>query len=128
MKMNMNTQVQYLESNGQPEYAVIPVAAYHELLELAEDAEDIHTADMATRAIEDGEEVIDGAVVDALLGGENPVKVWRTYRGLTQGALGKKIDTGKSYISQIETGKRDGSVAVYKRIAEALDVDVDDLI
>ena len=124
----MNTQVQYLEKNGRPEFAVIPVAVYHQLLDLAEDAEDIRAAGAAIRAIDDGEELIDGAVVDALLNGENPVKVWRTCRGLTQDALAKKIDVGKSYISQIETGKRDGSVAVYKRIAESLDVDVDDLI
>ena len=124
----MNTQVQYLEKNGQPEFAVIPVAVYHQLLELAENAEDIRAADAAIRAIDDGEELIDGAVVDALLNGENPVNVWRTCRGLTQDALAKKIDVGKSYISQIETGKRDGSVAVYKRITESLDVDVDDLV
>ena len=124
----MNTQVQYLEKNGQPEFAVISVAAYHQLLELAEDAEDIRAADAAIRAIDDGEELIDGSVVDALLNGENPVNVWRTCRGLTQDALAKKIDVGKSYISQIETGKRDGSVAVYKRITESLDVDVDDLV
>jgi DNA-binding XRE family transcriptional regulator len=124
----MNTQVQYLESNGKPEYAVIPVAVYHELLELAEDAKDIRDADEAVRSIEAGEELIDGAVVDALMTGENPVKVWRTYRGLTQVALAQLINVGKSYISQIETGNREGSVAVYKRIAESLDVDVDDLV
>ena len=124
----MNTQVQYLEKNGQPEFAVIPIAAYHQLLDLAEDAEDIRVADAAIRAIDDGEELINGAVVDALLNGENPVKVWRTYRGLTQDALAKKTNVTKSYISQIENDNRDGSVAVYKRLAEALDVDVDDLV
>lgn len=83
----MNIQVQYLENNGQPAFAVIPVADYRLLLELAEDAEDTRAADAAMNS---DDELIDGSVVEALINGENPVKVWRTYRGLTQDALAKK--------------------------------------
>ena len=126
----MNTIVQYLEKNGKPEYAVIPVDVYRQLLEQAEDAEDIRAADKAMREIENGEdEMIPGSIVDALIDGvDHPLRVWREYRGLTQDALAKKAGVGKSYISQIETGRREGSVSVYRAIAKALQVDIDDLV
>lgn len=63
-----------------------------------------------------------------MLAGESPVKLWRQHRGLTQAALAAMADLSEGYLSQIETGKRDGTVESYKRIAEALGVTVDDLI
>lgn len=126
----MSAIVQYLEKNGEPEYAVIPVDSYRRLLKLAEDAEDIRAADNAMREIEEGEdEMIPGMLVDALIDGENhPLRVWREYRGLTQDALAEKAGIGKSYISQIETGRREGSISVYRAIAQVLQVDIDDLV
>ena len=126
----MNTIVQYLEKNGEPEYAVIPVDVYRQLLEQAEDAEDIRAADKAMREIENGEdEIIPGSVVDALINGtKHPLRIWREYRDLTQDALAEKVGVGKSYISQIETGRREGSVRVYRKIAKALQIDIDDLV
>jgi DNA-binding XRE family transcriptional regulator len=66
-------------------------------------------------------------LVDRLLAGEKPVKVWREYRGLTQRALAARAGLNFSYLSQIETGARNGTTATMKKIAEALDLDVDDL-
>lgn len=74
------------------------------------------------------DEVIPGAVVDAILDGDNPVKVWRKHRGLSQSKLAGLCGTTQAYIAQIETRKRKGSAEVYKAIAEALNVDVDDLL
>ena len=113
-----------------PDPLLTTVDAYRQLLELAEDAEDIRAADKAMREIENGEdELIPGSVVDALVDGENrPLRVWREYRRLTQDALAKKAGVGKSYISQIETGRREGSISVYRAITRALQVDIDDLV
>jgi DNA-binding XRE family transcriptional regulator len=49
--------------------------------------------------------------------GENRVKVYREMRGLTQAALAKKIGSKTAYISQIETGVRDGGKATLRKIA-----------
>ena len=40
-RMQMNAQVQIIEHDGQPEYAVVPIDTYRGLLALAEDMEDI---------------------------------------------------------------------------------------
>ncbi len=124
----MNAQVQIIERDGKPEYAVVPFDLYERLLSLAEDAQDIAAADAAMAELARGEdEIIPGDIAHRLLAGENPVRVWREYREMTQDELAVTVGVGKSYISQIEAGKKPGSVAVLKRMAQALRVDLDDL-
>ncbi|HEX3883328.1 MAG TPA: helix-turn-helix transcriptional regulator [Stellaceae bacterium] len=73
------------------------------------------------------EDTVPIAVVDRLLAGENPVRVWREQRGLTLTALAGAAGLGKSYLSQLERGTRQGPVATMQRLAAALGVDLDDL-
>ena len=65
--------------------------------------------------------------VDRLIAGENPVKLWREYRGFSQRALAARAGLNFAYLSQIETGARKGTVATMKKLAQALAVDLDDL-
>ena len=67
-------------------------------------------------------------VADRLIAGESPLKVFREYRGLTQSALAKNAGTSAAYLSQIETGRRTGSVKLLRRLADALGVVLDDLV
>ena len=94
-----------------------------------EERQDILDYDAALLAIERGEdELIPSEVVYAILDGENPIKVWREYRGLTQQQLADKVKISKPYLSQIETGKRKGATDILSAIAKALDVSLDDVI
>ena len=121
--------VQIIEKNGAPEYAVIPYEEYQRLLEQAEEAQDLKDAEEAARAIEQGEETIPLEVLERLLNGaDHPIKVWREYRELTQEALAEQVGVGKSYISQLESRSRTGSTRVIKALAQALGVDLDDLL
>jgi DNA-binding XRE family transcriptional regulator len=120
--------VQTIDRNGKPEYVVLSWADYQALLEAAEDAIDGATLNAFSKKLASGEEeTIPAAVVDALLGGANPVKVWRDYRGLTQDALAAQAGISKAYLCQIETGKRGGAIKTLRNLATALGVSVDDL-
>ena len=44
------------------------------------------------------------------LAGESPIILWREHRGLTQQELATRAGISKPYLSQIETGKRQGTV------------------
>jgi len=59
--------------------------------------------------------------------GEN-VKFWRNIRGLKQSYIAKKIGVKQSYISQLETGKFAPSLEYLQKIANLLDVEIEDLI
>jgi DNA-binding XRE family transcriptional regulator len=66
--------------------------------------------------------------VEIILDGENPLKVNREYRGLTQQKLADKVGISRSYITDIEAGRKDSSIKVMKKIAEALNLEIDDIV
>jgi len=42
--------------------------------------------------------------------------------------LGARTGLSGPYLSQIESGKREGTIKVFSALAKALDVDIDDLV
>lgn len=74
------------------------------------------------------EELVPVAVLDRMLDGENPVRVWRTYRGLTQSGLARASGVQRVVIADIEAGRRGEEGESLKALAEALGVGVDDLV
>ncbi len=104
---------------------VLPLAEYERLV----DQVDIANADRIMADIDAGrEELVPSEIVNRLLDGENPVRVWRGHRGMSARDLAAATGLSAPYISEIESGKKDGSVAAMKKIAEALEVDLDDLV
>lgn len=120
--------VQVIEKNGQPEWAVVPYEVYLRLVEDAEMLQDVRDYDTARQAIEQGEELIPSAITYAILDGENPIKVWREYRRLTQQQLAQAAGISTSYLSQIESGKRQGKIEALAAIATALNLSLDDIV
>ncbi len=119
---------QIIKKNGKPEYAVIPYDEYRRLVDDAEMLADVRAFDTARKTLAAGEEeLIPAEVVDRLLDGDNPVRVWREYRGLSAVDLAKACGVTAAAISQIESGKRKSSVGLLKKIARTLDVDLDTL-
>ena len=123
------SKVQLILKEGQPEYAVLPYDLYTQLVDDAEMLQDIRDYNEAKARIESGEEeLIPAHVPYAIIDGENPVKVWREYRGLTQQQLANDAGISAAYLSQIETGKRKGKTAVLQAIARALNLTLDDVV
>lgn len=117
--------VQVIEKDGKPEYAVLPYEEYERLLALAEEIADIRAFDEATAA---DNEVLPHEIVKRLIEGENPIRVWRQHRGLSQAQLAAHVGIAQSYIAMLEKGARQGAVEVLQRIAATLEVEVDDLL
>jgi DNA-binding XRE family transcriptional regulator len=90
--------------------------------------QDIRDYDEAKAAIARGEALIPSEVTYALLDGENPLRVWREFRGLTQQEVADAAGISKPYLSQLETGQRRGTTEVLAAIARVLDVALDDLV
>ena len=115
---------QIIEKYGVPEFAVMPYAEYERLLAIAEDK--IDAADvLAYREV--GEDSFAEPVVDALVNGDHPIKVYRNYRQLSQRGLADQIGKSKPYIAKLEAGERTGTIDFLVKIAEVLVVDLDQL-
>ena len=96
---------------------------------IAEDnADRLAVAEFRRRLAVGDEELIPAAIVDRLLSGENRVRVWREHRGLSAVALAEQAELSQAYLSQIETGKRDGTIENYRKVAAVLNVSLDDLL
>ena len=121
--------IQIIERYGQPEWAIVPYDEYLQLIEQAEMLEDLRDYDTIKAALERGDEqLIPAEVVYDILDGGNPIRVWRDFRGMTQGELAVKAGISVPYLSQLETGKRKGSTNVLSRLARALQVDLEDVV
>lgn len=93
-----------------------------------EDLVDRLEAQAVLARIAAGEEMWPLEIVEARANGENSVAVFRKYRGLTVSELAAAAGISQPYLSEIEAGKKTGSVDVLKRIAGVLKVDLDDLV
>jgi DNA-binding XRE family transcriptional regulator len=119
-------KAQIIEKDGKPEYAVIPYAEYLRLLEALEDKADAAAVAEFQEAYRAGREfLVPAEILRRELAGESPIKLWREHRGLTQQDLADKAGISKPYISQIESGKRQGTVETIAAIARVLNVPLD---
>lgn len=125
----MSAEIQVIKRDGKPEWAILPYETYIYLVEQAEMLHDIRDYDVVKAAVERGEEgLIPSEVVYAILDGENPIKVWREHRELTQRQLAESVGISTPYLSQLESGKRTGTTEVLLGVAKALDVTLDDIV
>lgn len=120
---------QILEADGKPAFAVLPYDEYLALLEAAEDASDAQELSRFATALAAGTEwTVPVAVVDRLLAGESPLRVWREARGLTAAALAAAVGVTPAHVFKLEAGKGEPSVSLLRRLARVLDVDLDMLL
>lgn len=111
------------------EVAILPRAEYERLKAVEQETlEDAGTARLVARAKKDvagGSPVLPMAVVERLAKGENPIRVLRQFRGRSQIELASVVEITQNYLSDLETGKRKGPLAIHQKFARALGVPLD---
>lgn len=105
------------DSGGRPAFAVIPYDDYERFLDAADEAAAgrAYDAYKATRP-----ETFPDSVAERLIDGENSIKVFREYRGLTQKRLAAEAGINAVYVSQIEAGRYPSLSAVLQHGPEML--------
>jgi hypothetical protein len=120
------------QKTARGEIAILPRKEYEALAAKAAEAdEDAGTARIVARArkeIADGAPLLPKQVVDRFAKGENPVRVLREWRDVTQLYLSFKTGLSQGYVSDVETGRRKGTAAALRRIADVLKVPLDLLV
>jgi len=104
-------------------------AEYEALLAARDAPADIEAFDRAMARLASGDdELVPADVVKRILDGESPVRAFRELRGMSGAALAAAYGCRAIQFLDIESGRRQGSVATMKRLAAALGVAVDDLV
>ena len=124
----MDRNFERLTKDGQT-FVLVPEEVYEDLQEDAEMLADIQAYDAAKSR---NEEIFPAELgvklSEAARAGKSLVPVWREYREMTQTALAEASGVNRVYLSEIESGKKPGSVEALKRMAEALRIGLDDLV
>jgi DNA-binding XRE family transcriptional regulator len=107
--MKTLTNIQYIEQNGKPVFAVIP---YDEYLKLVPSEE-----------VTIPHEVV-GMVIKK---GMNLVKAWRIHLGLTQSEIAKKAGITQAAFSQMENTENTLRTATLEKLAKAMNLTVEQL-
>jgi hypothetical protein len=111
------------------EVAILPKEEYELLAAKAAEAdEDAGTARVVKRArkeVAGGSPLLPRDVVNRLANGESPIRVLREWCGETQMYLSFKTNLSQGYISDIENGRRVGTVEALRLIANVLNVPFD---
>ena len=117
----MKTEI--IERKGK-RFVVVPLKDFEQLRHDAEMLDDVRAYDAAKAR---KEEAFPSGLADRLVGGENPIRVFREHRGLSQERLAKAAKIARPYLAELESGRKQGSVAVLKRIALALGLELGDI-
>jgi DNA-binding XRE family transcriptional regulator len=118
---------QFVEIQG-TQLVLLSREEFARLADAAEQYADIVAAVEAQKRREAGEEYVPAEIVGKLVAGENPLKVWRSYRGLTLQALADRVGRQASFIGKLEKGQNEGGIKLWQALATALGVDLDDLV
>jgi len=116
------------DAAGKPLFAVVPADEYEALNKAAEELADVAAYDAAKARIAAGEAMVPADIVHRISAGEHPIRVWRRHRGIKAGELARRAGISQAYLSEIEGGKKSGSFKVMSAIAQALELDIDDLV
>ena len=110
--MNAHTNnVQIIQQNGVPAFAVIPYEEYLAMLPKREEADTVPQA-VAEKAI----------LEDIPL-----IKAWRRHRGMTQKEVATKAGISQAALSQMERTEQSKRTATLEKLALALDVSVEQI-
>jgi len=123
-----------MNDTGNADTVTLSRSEYEALLDRIEDAEDRTAIDRLEARIE--REGFEAATRDylpvelakRLFDGEHPIRIWRAHRGLTREVLAGKAGVAPSYLTEIETRRKPGSFDALAKLAQALDVSLDELV
>lgn len=119
--------VSFIEDSKGKKAVILSLNTYKKMQEKIEELEDIENYIKVIKDQDD--EVLPYELVEALIiGEESKIKIMRKYRRMTINELAKKVDITESYLSQIESGKRNGTIEIYKKLSKALEIDIDNII
>lgn len=114
-------------ADGETLFVAVPAADYEALCRAADDLEDLRAAGATLALGSEGPAPVPAIVAHRIADGENPVRVWREYRGMKAIELARAAAMSAPYLSEIETGKKDGTFRTMAAIARVLSVSLDDL-
>ena len=114
-----------LDEAGEKSFVIIPVERFKALRATAQRSHDFKQ--LSQLLGKDSVDLTPAEVVREVAEGSHPVRAWRKYKKLKAVELARQAGISPAYLSEIETGKKDGTFKTMAAIAICLGVTLDDL-
>jgi len=114
-----DTPVQRIRIAGN-DYVLMLEDEYHALANAATALSKSFKSPSAIGEVKEGTPIFSGE--------DSKLRTWRKFRGLTQKELASRVGAAHSYIAQIENGTRIGKPALWRSIADTLNVTIDEIL
>ncbi len=106
--MNVHIEHQIItDTNGNPEYAIIPYNVFSEL---------------SRQYFDDESLTVPHEVVSASVDGDSMIKAWREYLGFTQRVLADRIGISQPTLAKLEKADANPRKSTLKKIADAMGI------
>ena len=114
--MSEDTPTQRIKISGKF-YVILPATEYETLMRSVSELSDCLRFP------------VDALLASPVIGeGESRLRAWRKHRGLTLETLASMVGGHKVGLSDMERGKRNGTMKNWRKIADALNVSLDDIL
>jgi transcriptional regulator with XRE-family HTH domain len=124
----MQDNWQYIrDDTGKKSHVVIASEKFQGLERAAQKSHDFTQLASFLREEQDGLDLIPADVVQFISNGDHPVRAWRKHKELKAVELARQAGISPAYLSEIETGKKDGTFKTMAAISICLGVRLDDL-
>ncbi|SEO73408.1 DNA-binding transcriptional regulator, XRE-family HTH domain [Methylobacterium sp. ap11] len=108
---------------------ILPEAEFERLSDLAAEAADGRTLAASLARLDAGdEELLSGDDLDALRAAPTPLAFWRAKRAMDAAELARQAGAPEEHVGAVERGESIGDVQLYRRLARALRVEIEDLV
>lgn len=116
-----------LDDKGEKSHVVIAADKFKALQAAAQKSHDFTQLSQLFKGDKDTSDLTPAEVVREISSGAHPVRAWRKYKGLKAVELARQAGISPAYLSEIETGKKDGTFKTMAAIAICLGVGLNDL-
>lgn len=117
-----------LDDEGNQAFVVVPADRFRVLRQAAQKTHDFDELARLAQGDQSAADLTPAEVVRAIADGDHPVRAWRQHKNLKAVELARQAGISPAYLSEIETGKKDGTFKTMAAIAICLGVSLDDLV
>lgn len=122
--------IQYIDDTQGNKMVVLPLSEFEKMRPInAEDFDDLMDTRIINEIKSQNPETIPSQYVNRIfINNENPIRVYREWRGYSMQYVAEKIGITQSYLSNIENGKRDGTISLYQKLARTLNTEIETIL
>ena len=122
--------IQYIDDTQGNKMVILSLSEFEKMRPINDDDfEDMLDARIINEMKSQNQETIPGEFINRIfIDDESPIRVYREWRQYSMQYVAEKVGITQSYLSNIETGKREGTISLYQKLALVLNIEINHIL